>query len=1171
LTLQPWHAQLLGFWVSGRIVGGGSTITQQTVKNILDRWENTFQRKFYEAIAAKQLERIYTKKEILEFYLNQFHVTSNGKGLKIAAKYYFNKEVRDLSLVEAAFIAGSVKGPSKYNPHMKYTKVARDTAKKNAFHRKNYVIGRMLAQSWISQEEHDEALLEEIPFKLGKFKTQQVNIAQSIREFIDKKEILDALGLESIEELTTSGYSVFTTLDHDLQYNGQLSIRRNLSRLETILTNFEKAPENAYTPLTLIEPDHFYYGKVLEIKNTPKAEELILTFGYRDGILKRDALERYAKLLDLPTGEGFEKILARLLTQIKVGDVLYTEVRGFDENDNALLELHKRPNINGGLIAIDKGDIKAVISGFDTGGFNRALHAMRPPGSVFKSVVYYAAMQLGWTVLDRLDNERQVFPFQGTFYYPRPDHRSPYPDTSMMWAGVMSENLASVHLAYHLLDKINYDQFKQLLATMGYYRKDNEDTRAFLFRLAKGMGVDIDAAGIKERQLRNAIIAMNPDLIFDGQESVMRHLNKMWWGRNYQNEIISLSRNAALRYMRSEEDEQELSNSERLVRINMVKNNFMRMESVAEQLNTDWSLINQLISQNGVEAVQNLPQFRSALVNFRVLSSQGRQPELGYYMNAMQERLLIKNEAPISNVFNPLAGRELNSADIQAIWGIVNQDGSAPVTLSRVKMEGYLPVHIFLKLKSRVERLYDEVVAKNDPDQLFKYFEHSDFRVIVGLNFLVELAKMMGITSPLQPVISFPLGTNEVTAAEVAKVYQTLVSGKIYQFYQDKTFNQLNLIKRVEDRTGKVLYEAKREERALALPQYSHQMQQILRKIVTHGTGRRANGELFIEIPSGDKKLAISVPAFGKTGTTNDYTTSYFAGFIPYPTQVKAPLDPNNHLVITSYVGYDRNKPMKRGRYRVSGAMGALPVWTDFGKFMLSSKKYADFVDPLDLKVLSQRTWPLKNPSDSQNISIDLPRGIVVDGRVDLDESARLTNLQKTGESFESEFAVGAMVSSIVNLPRDKFSSGAWAPMRLFSPFVNYNLETTPLPPTSSKISPVDEKGAAIEPESQNPEINNDGQNIEATDPADTQNEEDESVVTYKSAPEEKADINSITVQPVSTDSAAATSSSAAEKSAAEKTTPNEAVQKPAQNGIPPTSPLEAKPADSNESEEDLW
>src|SRR5690606_31312190 len=114
-------------------------ITQQTVKNIMGDWEFSFRRKIREAIAAFQLERLYTKRQILEFYLNQFYVSGNGNGIGIAARYYFNKDVRDLDLVESAFIAGSVKGPSAYDPFIKFTKEQRERAIKAAFDRKNYV------------------------------------------------------------------------------------------------------------------------------------------------------------------------------------------------------------------------------------------------------------------------------------------------------------------------------------------------------------------------------------------------------------------------------------------------------------------------------------------------------------------------------------------------------------------------------------------------------------------------------------------------------------------------------------------------------------------------------------------------------------------------------------------------------------------------------------------------------------------------------------------------------------------------------------------------------------------------------------------------------------------------------------------------------------------------
>ena len=143
-------------------------------------------------IGALQLERMYSKEQILEFYLNQFHVTANGKGVGIAAQYYFNKDVRDLTLVEAAFIAGSVKAPSKYNPFIKGTRERKDRAQVEANRRKNYVLRRMYEQGWLTAEKLKEAWKKSVPFNKGKFRTQEVALVSLVRGQLDKPEILEA-------------------------------------------------------------------------------------------------------------------------------------------------------------------------------------------------------------------------------------------------------------------------------------------------------------------------------------------------------------------------------------------------------------------------------------------------------------------------------------------------------------------------------------------------------------------------------------------------------------------------------------------------------------------------------------------------------------------------------------------------------------------------------------------------------------------------------------------------------------------------------------------------------------------------------------------------------------------------------------------------------------------
>ncbi len=105
--------------LAGRVVQGGSTLTQQTAKNLFKQTERSIEAKLKELLFALRLEYNYPKEKIFEFYANEFYVSGNGRGLGIAARYYFDKTPNELSLIECAFIAGSVKRPNYYNPFIK--------------------------------------------------------------------------------------------------------------------------------------------------------------------------------------------------------------------------------------------------------------------------------------------------------------------------------------------------------------------------------------------------------------------------------------------------------------------------------------------------------------------------------------------------------------------------------------------------------------------------------------------------------------------------------------------------------------------------------------------------------------------------------------------------------------------------------------------------------------------------------------------------------------------------------------------------------------------------------------------------------------------------------------------------------------------------------------------
>ena len=170
-------------------------------------------------------------------------------------------------------------------------------------------------------------------------------------------------------------------------------MRRNLSRLESILKVSKLKFKTITNPFVALM-EQFYYGKVSEIRKG-KNPEILLDFGLPKGTISSASIKRAAKIFNLPTYRGEDFHAKQIIDQTKVGDILFVEVLDYDSNLEAQLELRKRPEVNGGLVAIDKGEVRAVVAGFDNLGFNRAMFATRQPGSVFKPVIFLAGLTVG--------------------------------------------------------------------------------------------------------------------------------------------------------------------------------------------------------------------------------------------------------------------------------------------------------------------------------------------------------------------------------------------------------------------------------------------------------------------------------------------------------------------------------------------------------------------------------------------------------------------------------------------------------------------------------------------------------------------------------------------------------------------------------------------------------
>ncbi len=1083
---------------AGRIVQGGSTLTQQTAKNIFHRTERSFKAKFIEMVQALKLERRFSKKDILEFYLNQFHVVSNGRGIGIAARYYFNKEVKDLTLVESAFIAGSVKGPFKYDPHTKKTELAKMEAHEAAQKRKNWVLKRMLQNNTILEEEYLEAVDKEIPFNFSSFQYKSVSILDFVRTQLNRQEILDALGYDNVSQITNSGLRVITTLDAHLQKQAQFHVKRNLSRVEHTLKGFQKGTEEDFKELDSIyelEKKEFYYARILEINRDKTNPSIRISYGEPTGNIDSRSLKQLANnerwfipYDQITKGLKREDIaLERILNQIEPGDIVFTSIEHVDREERLVrARLEVKPEVEGGLIVIDKGSILALISGFSRHTYNRAVYAKRQPGSVFKPIVYYGALQLGWNLLDPLKNARTIHNLGSTFYYPKPDHPPQSEEVSMVWAGAKSENLATIYLLINLTEKLNMDEFRELASFVGMAQIETEKTNVYAKRIRDRHGIIMSQDQLKRYIFSSATKEILPDIIFESGKDLVKTVRTMNYGLGYASEIEEYTKQLDPEYVKlkmeeakqnGEIPEDPLPEKEILHRIQALKNNFLRYNKLSLDIQKDLQEIYDFYFSNikpfeneldltklvgppkpkdtdpeqGNEVAPsqnenkestskiNIPEhIQEILANYFVEYGQdGQLQKIAYFkplpkedeiedlkkkdstatledskieFKAFQERQIPGNliALDIYNLVHILQNQEDNEDDDDELEALLNDDStdndsannkkiasnkvdSQPsaqkpiLNYKNIHVDGIMPLWVVEKIALYLAEKFDPLWAeiKTDLYSIESLSYHKDFRILLGLRYLIRLAKHSGIHSRLSPVLSFPLGTNEVTLAEGAKLYQTFLTGKIYSYYDNEKglYNQLNIIKQIEDRNGNLLYKPTREEYQLVDLSISNKMFEILGKTMTRGTGRYHARKIAISFRNitddpAFKNLRIKIPTYGKTGTTDDYTNSIFVGFVPYPTQKDQPLNPSNSYLIASYVGYDQNSRMVRKPVKITGARGALPVWATIANEIIRLNQYADFLDIFDLDTQRKGVYPTMQNTSNIGIRVNPKSGL---------------------------------------------------------------------------------------------------------------------------------------------------------------------------------------------------
>jgi hypothetical protein len=270
-------------------------------------------------------------------------------------------------------------------------------------------------------------------------------------------------------------------------------------------------------------------------------------------------------------------------------------------------------------------------------------------------------------------------------------------------------------------------------------------------------------------------------------------------------------------------------------------------------------------------------------------------------------------------------------------WIIKRSEG---IPVKEVLIENLIPSGILDMLQEEIKKNFKALLAykRYDAEVLFRV---RDFRTLVNLSYAVYVSEKIGISTELEPVLSFPLGPNAVSIVEAALAYQTIMTGHVYPLTSERDLKKVPIITRIVDREGEILWEYQPKPEKVLSDRVSRLVTEILRNVMENGTGRKAKDKIRV--------FDVPIPTFGKTGTANKFTNSSFVGFIPGCTDKKGQLDTRKGYVIASYVGYDDNRPMKAKHTTIYGASGALPLWIDTANSIVNAGDYKKNLQPADL------------------------------------------------------------------------------------------------------------------------------------------------------------------------------------------------------------------------------
>ena len=372
---------------------GASTITMQVARNVYLSSEKTFTRKIYEILLTTKLEHNLSKDQIFEIYLNQIYLGNRAYGFAAASEAYFGKPLKNISIAEAAMLAGLPKAPSAYNPI---------SNPKRARSRQLYIIERMEENGFITKEQAAAAKLEDLKIRtaMSGLNTHADYVAEMARQL---------MFAQYGTEIYTRGLNVYTTIRASDQQAAYFALRQGIMDYERrqqyrgpekfiILPTNPSEMEDAIDDALIEQGDKGDLLAAVVIEATPK---------------KVRAVRRNGETLDI-TGEGLQPVQSGLSDKaqpnIKLRPGAVIRVTKTQKNTWEITQL---PEVEGAFVAINPrdGGIRALVGGFDfeKNKFNHVTQAWRQPGSSFKPFIYSAALEKGFTPLTVINDSPLFF------------------------------------------------------------------------------------------------------------------------------------------------------------------------------------------------------------------------------------------------------------------------------------------------------------------------------------------------------------------------------------------------------------------------------------------------------------------------------------------------------------------------------------------------------------------------------------------------------------------------------------------------------------------------------------------------------------------------------------------------------------------------------------------